>query len=217
MSDLDRPNSKRLRIDVDRPLAILDTPGSQVYNTALELAMDQSVPETIEDVSQTPAPKQARVDWSMMSARTPPHINMHPSQFSDIPPAQGDKPTQHDVPSTQVDTQFPPTLLDTQLDLTQTQPVSEYSDHWDEFFLPSIPEGVPVHHMTDPGRPVSVNSSSSVDSVFLNSFSSNPKISRPSSVRPKVLRKKRGPYNTKKSRESKKKKQRKHLHVHLRR
>ena len=91
MSDLERPipHSKRLRVDVDRPLAILDTPGSQVYNAILDQAMDQGLPETIEDVSQTPAPMQARVDWSMMSARTQPHINMLPSmtQFTDIPPA----------------------------------------------------------------------------------------------------------------------------------
>ena len=137
MSDPDRPvpNSKRLRIGFDRPLAILDTPGSQVYNSALDIAMDQGLPETIEDVSQTQVPMQARVDWNMMSARTPPHINMVPSmsQFSDIPLAQGYPPTQYDVPSTQVDTQFPPTMRDTQVDLTQTQPVSEYSDHYHEF------------------------------------------------------------------------------------
>ena len=211
MSDLERPipHSKRLRVDVDRPLAILDTPGSQVYNAILDQAMDQGLPETIEDVSQTPAPMQARVDWSMMSARTQPHINMLPSmtQFTDIPPAQAYPPTQYDLPPTQVDTQFPPTLRDTQVDLTQTQPVSDfgpYSDHYDEFFLPSIPEGVPVHHMTDTGAPVSVNSSSSVDSVFLNSYSSQPRIPRPTSVRPKVLRKKRGRYNTQKSKGSQK-------------
>ena len=44
--------------------------------------------------------------------------------------------------------------------------------------------------MTDTGATVSVNSSSSVDSVFLNSYSSQPRIPRPTSVRPKVLRKK---------------------------
>ena len=114
MSDLERPipHSKRLRVDVDRPLAILDTPGSQVYNAILDQAMDQGLPETIEDVSQTPAPMQARLDWSMMSARTRPHINMLPSmtQFTDIPPAQAYPPTQYDLPPTQVDTQFPPTL-----------------------------------------------------------------------------------------------------------
>ena len=203
MTELDPPpHSKRLRVG-DRP-SILDTPGSQYYNAALDIAMDSQLPETIEDVSQTPAPQQARVDWNMMSARTPPHINMLPSasQFSDIPPAQ------YDVPPTQVDTQFPPTLRDTQLDLTQTQPVSEYSDHYheftdskDDFFLPSIPEGVPVHHMSDPGRPISVNSSSPEDSAFLN-YATTPRIPRPSRVKPTVYRKKRGPYNTQKSRGS---------------
>ena len=170
MTSLDPPpHPKRLRFGNERP-SILDTPGSQHYNAALDIALDSQLPETIEDVSQTPAPMQARVDWNMMSANTPPHINMLPSasQFSEIPPAQYDP--------TQIDTQTPAYIHTQRDDLTPTQPVSqtqvtEYSDHWDEFFLPSIPEGVPVHHISsDSGRPISVNTSSPEDSAFFELF-----------------------------------------------
>ena len=202
MTSLDPPPPpKRLRFGPDRQ-AILDTPGSQYYNAALDIAMDSQLPETIEDVSQTPAPMQARVHWDVMSAETP-HINMIPadSLWSQIPPAQPSVPTQ-------VDSTFPVTLPDTQVDLTQTQPVSEYSDHYhefteskDDFFLPSIPEGVPVHHMTDPGHPVSVHSSPSEDFALTHyTLSSGSRIRRPTPVKPVKLRKKRGPYDTRKKR-----------------
>ena len=169
--------------------------------------MDSQVPETIEDVSQTPAaPMQARPNWDLMSAETP-HINMLPAdtQFSQIPPAQ-------DYAPTQIDPSFPVTLPDTQVDLTQTQPVSEYSDHYhdfmteseDSFFLPSIPEGVAVHHIGDSGAPVSVHSSSSQERGYSTYYtlSSGSRIPRPRPVKPVVLRKKRGPYDTRKKRAS---------------
>ena len=61
MSDLVRPlpASKRLRRDgdVDMPLAILDSADTQVYRQAMaqaEAIRDRDMPETIEDVSQTP-------------------------------------------------------------------------------------------------------------------------------------------------------------------
>ena len=202
MTTLDPPpEPKRLRLGSDRPLAILDTPGSDHYHAALDIAMDSQPPETIEDPSQTQVlPQQARPNWDLMSAETP----IMPSQpnFSDIPPAQP-------ALLTQVDSTFPGTLIDTQLDVTQSQP-SQYSDHYHEFitdseesfFLPSIPEGVPVHHLGE--TPVSFHSSSSQERGYSNYYtlSSGSRIPRPQPVRPVVLRRKRGPYNTRKKRAS---------------
>ena len=206
MTTLDPPpDPKRIRVGSDR-LAILDTPGSDHYHAALDIAIDSQLPETIEDVSQTQAlPQQARPQWDLMSAQTPHNFEIPPdSIWSDIPPAQP-------ALLTQVDSTFPGTLVDTQLDVTQTQP-SQYSDHYhdfitdseDSFFLPSIPEGVPVHHLGDSGRPVSVHSSSSQERGYSTYYtlSSGSRIPRPRPVKPVVLRKKRGPYNTRKKRAS---------------
>ena len=202
MTSLDPPPPpKRVRFGANRP-SILDTPGSPLFNAALDIALDSQPMETIEDVSQTPAaPVQARPNWDVMSASTP-HVDMLPpdSQFSQIPPAQ-------DYAPTQIDPSFPVTLPDTQVDLTQTQP-TEYSDHYheffpdserDSFFLPSIPEGVPVHHLEDTD-PLSVHSSTSQEGASLLYYDSQRRIPRPGPVRPVVVRKKRGPYNTRKKR-----------------
>ena len=132
MSDLVRPlpASKRLRRegDVDMPLAILDSADTQVYRQAMaqaEAIRDRDMPETIEDVSQTPAAaSQARVQWSAMNTRSVPHISMLPSMsFSpfDI------ESTQVDIPATQPD--FTPTQRDTQIDQTPTPVVPSVGLH----------------------------------------------------------------------------------------
>ena len=128
MTTLDPPpDPKRLRVGSDRP-AILDTPGSDHYHAALDIAMDSQPLETIEDASQTQAlPQQARPQWDLMSAQTP--LMPSDSNWSDIPPAQP-------ALLTQVDSTFPGTLIDTQLDVTQTQP-SQYSDHYHDFITES--------------------------------------------------------------------------------
>ena len=191
MTSLDPPPPPKRSRFGGNPQSILDTPGSAHYNAALDIAMDSQPMETIEDVSQTPAaPVQARPNWDLLSAGTP-RVNRLPAdtQFSQIPPAQ-------DFAPTQIDPSFPVTLPDTQVDLTQTQP-TEYSDHYhefvsdsdrDSFFLPSIPEGVPVHHLEDTD-PVSVFSSSSQERASLLYYDSQRRIPRPGPVRPVVLRK----------------------------
>ena len=154
MSGYDRPvrESKRPRFG-GPPLALLDSPATQTFNQALDVAMDEAMPETIEDMSSTQAIPEARVQWSAMNTRSVPHIPLLPSMsFTpfDIPP------TQVDVPATQPD--YEPTqrdIPDTQIDYTPTQ-INQSG------FLPAVPENVPIFHM---GTPRVANVARSTSSV----------------------------------------------------
>ena len=177
VSDRPVPESKRQRVGTNARLSILDTPANNdIWNQGLDQAMEQVLGRRDRRGRFTVCSDASGSSWLELV------ISSHTTTFcafycvSFWLSACTSTHTQQQVdPLTH--TSLPPTLRDTQIDMTPTQVVggtpeaAEYSDHYDDFFLPSIPEGVPAFHM---GIIRSVRnthriqtSSRSADSVFL--------------------------------------------------
>ena len=92
VSDRPVPESKRQRVGTNARLSILDTPANNdIWNQGLDQAMEQVLPETIEDVSQF----ALMIGACYLRSHNDLFVPSIASPF-DVPPAQAHIPTQVD-------------------------------------------------------------------------------------------------------------------------